>query len=48
VLGLTLTTRDKEAAKPVPMAGFPHWQADAYMTKLVATGHRVAKIEPVE
>lgn len=44
-LGLTLTTRDKNGAEPVSMAGFPYHQLENYLQKLVASGHRVAVCE---
>ena len=46
-LGLTLTSRDK-GANPIPMAGFPHHQLDAYLAKLIQSGFRVAVCEQVE
>ncbi|MBX3416389.1 MAG: DNA mismatch repair protein MutS [Pirellulaceae bacterium] len=47
ILGLTLTSRDK-GENPVPMAGFPHHQLDAYLGKLIRAGHRVAVCDQVE
>jgi DNA mismatch repair protein MutS len=44
VLGLTLTSRDKE----MPMAGFPHHQLEAYLHKLLREGYRVAVCDQVE
>src|SRR5439155_2409502 len=44
VLGLTLTSRDKELA----MAGFPHHQLEAYLHKLLSQGLRVAVCDQVE
>ncbi|MCY2988443.1 MAG: DNA mismatch repair protein MutS [Planctomycetota bacterium] len=46
-LGLTLTSRDK-GENPIPMAGFPHHQLDAYLAKLIAAGFRAAVCEQVE
>ncbi len=46
-LGLTLTSRDK-GPNAIPMAGFPHHQLDAYLSKLVKAGMRVAICEQVE
>ena len=46
-LGLALTSRDK-GENPVPMAGFPYHQLDAYLAKLIAAGHRAAICEQVE
>jgi DNA mismatch repair protein MutS len=44
VLGLTLTSRDKELA----MAGFPHHQLETYLHKLLHLGYRVAVCDQVE
>ena len=44
VLGLTLTSRDKE----MPMAGFPHHQLESYLHKLLHQGLRVAVCDQVE
>lgn len=44
VLGLTLTTRDRELS----MAGFPHHQLETYLHKLLHAGHRVAVCDQVE
>ena len=48
VLGLTLTSRDKDSANPTAMAGFPHHQLDAYLCKLIQAGFRAAVCEQVE
>ncbi|MCA8997853.1 MAG: DNA mismatch repair protein MutS [Planctomycetaceae bacterium] len=48
ILGITLTSRDKNSANPVPMAGFPFHALEGYLTKLIATGHRVAICDQVE
>ena len=47
ILGLTLTSRDK-GENPIPMAGFPHHQLDAYLGKIIAAGFRAAVCEQVE
>jgi len=47
VLNLALTSRDK-GENPVPMAGFPYHQLEAYLGKLIAAGLRVAICEQVE
>ena len=47
VLGLTLTSRDK-GDNPIPMAGFPHHQLEAYIGKLIRAGYRAAVCEQVE
>ena len=48
LLGLTLTSRDKSAADPVPMAGVPWHSAGAYISKLLKAGKRVAICEQIE
>lgn len=48
VLGLTLTSRDKSSENPVPMAGFPYHQLDAYLQKLIHAGFRAAICDQVE
>ncbi|MCG8652431.1 MAG: DNA mismatch repair protein MutS [Pirellulales bacterium] len=48
VLGLTLTSRDKDSDNPTAMAGFPHHQLDAYLHKLIQAGYRAAVCEQVE
>lgn len=45
VLGLTVTTMKKGAADPIPMAGFPKHQLEAYLRKLLSAGFRVAVCE---
>lgn len=46
-LNLTLTSRDKGDDAP-PMAGFPHHQLDAYLSRLLTAGFRVAVCDQVE
>ncbi|MBL8809390.1 MAG: DNA mismatch repair protein MutS, partial [Planctomycetaceae bacterium] len=48
VLGLTLTSRDKNSDNPVPMAGFPYHQLDSYLQKLIQAGFRAAICDQVE
>ncbi len=48
VLGLTLTSRDKNSANPVPMAGFPYHSLEGYLQKLIAAGHKVSICDQVE
>ena len=48
VIGLTLTSRDKGSANPVPMAGFPYHQLDNYLRRLIAAGLRAAICDQVE
>ena len=46
VLGLTLTSRDKE--REIPMAGVPVRALDGYLTRLVRAGHTVAICEQLQ
>lgn len=48
VLGITLTSRDKNSENPVPMAGFPYHQLDNYLQKLIQNGFRAAICDQVE
>ena len=48
ILGLTLTSRDKDSENPTAMAGFPHHQLDSYLSKLIKAGFRAAVCEQVE
>ena len=48
VLGLTLTSRNKNSDNPVPLAGLPFHALDGYLKKLIQAGYRVAVCEQVE
>ena len=48
VLGLTLTSRDKKADNPIPMAGFPWHALDAHLRKMLAKGFKVTVCEQEE
>jgi DNA mismatch repair protein MutS len=48
VLGIALTTRDRHAPDPVPLAGVPYHSADAYIAKLLQAGYKVAICEQME
>ncbi|RMG95689.1 MAG: DNA mismatch repair protein MutS [Deltaproteobacteria bacterium] len=48
VLGITLTTRDRTAPDPVPMAGVPHHSIGGYLKTLVERGFKVAICEQME
>jgi DNA mismatch repair protein MutS len=48
ILQITLTSRDKGKADPLPMCGIPHFAAENYVSKLVRAGHKVAMCEQVE
>lgn len=44
-LELTLTSRNKNAEDPIPMAGVPHHAVSGYVQKLLDLGHKVAICE---
>ncbi len=48
VLDITLTARDKNGANPIPMAGVPHHALDAYLSKLIEAGFKVAICDQME
>ncbi|HEY7728080.1 MAG TPA: DNA mismatch repair protein MutS, partial [Candidatus Eisenbacteria bacterium] len=48
VLGIALTSRDKNKAERVPLAGVPHHAVDGYLRTLVTHGHSVAIAEQME
>lgn len=48
ILELTLTSRNKNSAQPIPMAGVPHHAATEYIDKLVSLGYKVAVAEQME
>tara|TARA_A200000113_G_C8871321_1_gene356807 strand:+ start:1521 stop:4157 length:2637 start_codon:yes stop_codon:yes gene_type:complete len=45
VLGLALTSRDKNAQKPIPMAGFPWHQLEENLRLMLRSGHKVTVAE---
>ena len=45
LLDLVLTSKNKNAPNPIPMAGMPHHSVDKYITKLVNNGYKVALAE---
>ncbi len=47
-LGITLTSRNKKADDPIPLAGFPHHALDNYLDKLVKNGIKVVICEQLE
>jgi DNA mismatch repair protein MutS len=47
VLGIALTSRNKNAATPTPLAGFPHHAREKYLKTLVDAGYKVAIAEQV-
>jgi DNA mismatch repair protein MutS len=48
VLGLALTSRDKDVDDPVPMCGVPHHSVKTHLEKLLDAGHKVAVCEQLE
>ena len=48
ILELTLTSRNKNAKEPVPMAGVPYHSAQGYIDRLIEQGYKVAICEQVE
>ena len=48
VLGLTLTSRNKNSDAPVPLAGLPYHAVDGYLKKMIQAGYKVAVCEQVE
>lgn len=48
ILGVQLTSRDKNSDNPVPMCGVPHHSASGYISKLLAAGRKVALCEQME
>ena len=45
ILGITLTSRDKNADAPVPMEGIPWHSVEDYLRKMVQSGHKVTVCE---
>ncbi len=48
VLGISLTSRNKNSDNPIPLAGVPYHAVDNYLNKMIQTGHKVAVCEQVE
>ena len=48
VLGLTLTSRDKKADNPIPMAGFPWHALEDNLRQMLQSGHKVCVAEQEE
>ena len=47
-LEITLTSRNKESGRPIPMCGVPYHAAESYIARLVARGYRVALCDQME
>ncbi len=48
VLDITLTSRNKNDASPIPMCGVPYRAAQGYIARLLENGHKVAICDQVE
>ncbi len=48
LLGLTLTSRNKQDPEPIPMCGVPWHQRDPYVARLLRQGHKVAICDQLE
>ncbi|MFZ0131163.1 MAG: DNA mismatch repair protein MutS, partial [Desulfobacterales bacterium] len=48
ILGITLTSRNKNVDKPIPMCGVPHKAAQGYIARLLEAGLKVAVCDQVE
>ena len=48
VLGLSLTSRDKKASEPIPMAGFPWHALEEYLRQMLQSGYKVCVAEQEE
>lgn len=48
LLEVQLTSRDKNAERAIPMCGVPYHALNAYVTKLLESGHKVALCEQME
>ena len=48
VLGITLTSRDKNSENPVPMAGVPWHSVESYLQSMLRAGHKVTMCEQEE
>src|SRR5215470_506194 len=47
-LEITLTARNKDRDKPVPMCGVPYHAADSYIARLLRKGYKVAICDQME
>ncbi len=45
ILGIALTSRDRSKKNPVPLCGVPHHSAETHISKLLASGKKVAVCE---
>jgi len=47
-LEITLTARNKERDRPIPMCGVPYHAADSYIARLLRKGYKVAICDQME
>ncbi len=47
-LQITLTSRNREKGQPIPMCGVPYHAADAYVTRLIRAGFKIAICDQME
>ena len=48
ILGIALTTRDRNQPDPIPMCGVPYRAVNAYLAKMIEAGFKVAVCDQVE
>ncbi len=48
ILEITLTSRNKNDAQPIPMCGVPYRAVEGYIARLLESGHKVAICDQVE
>ena len=48
ILNITLTSRDRQKADPIPLCGIPVHSAESYITRLLKAGRKVAVCDQVE
>ena len=48
VLSIQLTSRDRDHPDPIPMAGVPYRAVEAYLSKMIDAGYKVAICDQVE
>ena len=48
ILNITLTSRNKNVASPIPMCGVPYKAAKTYIARLITQGYKVAICDQVE
>jgi len=48
VLGIALTSRDRDGEEKIPLAGIPWHSAERYISRLIKSGHSVAVCEQTE